>query len=148
MRASERRQRVVAVSAERAWAVAGRPELLHLWFPGIVGSTVEGRTRTITTATGHQLAEDIVTDDPLQRRFQYRITGGLFREHLGTLDVIALDDDRCLVVYSSDVDPAPLALVLGGATEAALGELARQLESGQGPAIDAISPTRVEEVPV
>lgn len=141
MRASERRERVIEVPAERAWEVVGQPELLHLWFPGIVASVVDGSTRTITLGTGVRLAETILTNDPLQRRFQYRITGGLFAEHLGTIDVIALDDQRCLVVYSSDADPATMAVVLGGATGAALVELARQLEAGHGPAIDALTPT-------
>ena len=141
MRASVRRERVIEVAAGRAWEVVGRPELLHLWFPGIVESVVDGSTRTITLGTGVRLAEAILTNDPLQRRFQYRITGGLFAEHLGTIDVIALDDQRCLVVYSSDADPATMAVVLGGATGAALVELARQLEAGHGPAIDALTPT-------
>lgn len=139
MRASVRRDRVIGVSAERAWAVVGRPELLHHWFPGMVASPVEGSTRTVTTATGVSLVEDILTNDPIQRRFQYRISGGLFAEHLGSIDVIAVDDDRCVVTYSSDVDPATMAVVLGGATNAALEELAHQLESGTGPALDALT---------
>jgi hypothetical protein len=126
------------VSAERAWAVVGRPELLHHWFPGIVGCTVEGTTRTITTGAGLSLTEELLTNDPLQRRFQYRISGGFFREHLASIDVIELAADRCLVSYASDADPATMAIVLGGAMEGALAELARQLEGGAGPAIDAI----------
>lgn len=137
MRASARRERVVGVSAERAWDVVGRPELLHHWFPGIVECTVEGTTRTITTGMGITLTEEILVNDPLQRRFQYRISGGFFREHLSSIDVIALGPASCLVVYSSDADPASMALVLGGATEAALVELARQLEAGAGPALEA-----------
>jgi hypothetical protein len=85
------------------------------------------------------LPETLLTNDPLQRRFQYRIAGGLFAEHLGTIDVIELDEARCLVVYSSDADPATMAVVLGGATGGALEELARQLETGAGPALDALS---------
>ena len=138
MRASVRRERVIGVPAEEAWAVVGRPELLHHWFPGMEASDVEGDTRTVTLASGVRLPEWILLNDPLQRRFQYRIAGGLFAEHLGTIDVIALDEERCLVVYSSDADPATMAIVLGGATGAALDELARQLESGAGPALDAL----------
>jgi hypothetical protein len=84
------------------------------------------------------LPETPLTNDPLQRRFQYRIAGGLFAEPLGTIAVIALDEGRCLVVSSSDADPATMAVVLGGATGGALVELARQLESGAGPALDAL----------
>lgn len=129
-----RRQRVIHVSAARAWEVVGRPELLHHWFPGIVDCTVEGSVRTITTGAGLSLAEEILTNDPIQRRFQYRISGGFFREHLGTVDVIELGPESCLVVYSSDADPAPMAVILGGATQGALDELARQLENPEVPA--------------
>jgi len=142
MRGSVRSQRIIGVSAERAWQVVGRPELLHLWFPGIVDCTVDGTVRTVTLGSGASLAEELLTNDALQRRFQYRIEGGLFTEHLASIDVMALDDDRCLVTYASDADPAPMAVVLGGATNGALVELARQLESGRGPAIDAITEER------
>src|SRR5690606_25102449 len=141
VRASQRRHRVIDVSADRAWAVISRPELLHLWFPGIVDCTVEGSSRTITTGMGLQLAEDLLTNDPLQRRFQYRIAGGVFREHLASIDVLPLEDDRCVVVYASDADPATMAIILGGAMEGALAELARQLESGEGPAVEAVDGT-------
>lgn len=139
MRGSVRRERIIHVPAERAWALVSRPDLLHLWFPGIVDCVVEGDTRTITLGSGVSLPETLLTNDPLQRRFQYRIAGGLFAEHLGTIDVIALDEARCLVVYSSDADPATMAVVLGGATGGALDELARQLEAGDGPALDALT---------
>lgn len=139
MRSSERRHRVIEVSADRAWEIVGRPELLHLWFPGIVACKVEGSTRTITTGIGVDLVEEIITSDAIQRRFQYRISGGLFREHLGSIDVIELGPARCLVIYTSDVDPAPMAVVLGGATLGALDELATQLERGSGPALDAVA---------
>ena len=138
MRGSERRQRLISVPADEAWAVVGRPEVLHHWFPGIDACTVDGRTRTITTGMGLQLAEEIVTNDPLQRRFQYRISGGLFKEHLASIDVLPVDDATCIVTYASDADPATMAVVLGGAMDGALAELARQLEAGAGPALDAV----------
>lgn len=137
MRASVRREVVVEVDAAAAWRVIGRPELLHHWFPGVVACEVVGDTRTVTLATGLSLDEAILTNDALARRFQYRITGGLFTEHLGTIDVIALGPGRCLVTYGSDAAPATMAVVLGGATGAALAELRRQLEARAGPAVEA-----------
>lgn len=127
----------MAVPAATAWSVVGRPELLHHWFPGIVDCTVEGDQRTVTLGSGIVLAETIVTNDPLQRRFQYRVVGPLLREHLATIDVHDLGPDDCLVTYATDAAPAAMALVLGGATHSALEELRRQLESGTGPALDA-----------
>ena len=137
MRTSTRRESVIGVSADAAWRVVGRPELLHHWFPGIVGCRVEGDERTVTLGSGLTLVETILTNDALQRRFQYRISGGFFTEHLASIDVIALDERSCLVTYASDADPATMAIVLGGATTGALAELRRQLEAGHGPALDA-----------
>lgn len=130
MRASVRREVAIDVSADDAWRVVGRPDVLHHWFPGIVDCRVDGDERTVTLGSGLTLVETILTNDPLQRRFQYRISGGLFNEHLASLDVIALGDDACLVTYASDADPATMAIVLGGAMTGALAELRRQLEAG------------------
>lgn len=137
MRASIRHQVAIDRPAADVWAVAGRPELLHHWFPGIVDCRVDGSARTITVATGLDIDEQIITHDDLQRRFQYRVTGGLVREHLGTIDVLDLGDGTCLVTYATDADPATMALIIGGATGAALDELARQFATGSGPALDA-----------
>ncbi|QGG96232.1 SRPBCC family protein [Actinomarinicola tropica] len=138
MRASIRREGRIARSADEVWAVVGRPELLHLWFPGITACRVDGDSRTITTGTGVEMPEQILTNDPIQRRFQYRITSPLVREHLATIDVIDLGDGTCLVVYSTDADPATMALVISGGTGGAIEQLRRQLESGAGPALDAL----------
>lgn len=132
-RGSMRREVVIGVDADAAWGVVGRPDQLHRWFPGIVDCHVDGDVRTVTLGTGLTLDETILTHDPLQRRFQYRITGGFFTEHLASLDVIALDDTSCLVTYASDAAPAAMAVVLGGATASALAELKRQLEAGATP---------------
>jgi hypothetical protein len=112
------------------WALVGDPARLHEWFPGITGCTVDGTTRLITLGTGMVLPEEIVTVDPVQRRFQYRITAPLFRDHRGTIDVIGLDDTSCVVVYATDADPRTMALTIGGGTAGALDELARQMEAG------------------
>lgn len=137
MRASIRHQVAIDRPAGEVWAVVGRADLLHLWFPGVVECRVEGQRRTITVATGLSLDEEIVTHDDLQRRFQYRILGGMFREHLGTIDVLDLGDGTCLVTYATDADPATMALVIGGGTGAALDQLAHQFAAGSGPALDA-----------
>ena len=145
MRASVRREVVVEVDADDARRVLGRPQLLHHWFPGVVDCQVVGDTRTVTLATGLTLDETILTNDALLRRFQYRIVGGFFTEHLATMDVIALEPGRCLITYGTDAAPATMAIVLGGATEAALAELRRQLEAGAGPAVEAAAAAAATE---
>jgi len=128
-RGSLRRSVRIAVPASEVWALAGDPARLHEWFPGVVSCTVDGTTRQVTTASGISLPEQIVTDDPLQRRFQYRITAPIVREHLSTLDVLDLGDGTSLVVYGVDADPATMALVLGGAAGNALEHLRALLEA-------------------
>jgi hypothetical protein len=124
-----RREVRIARSADDVWAVVGDPTSISGWFPGIVDATVDGATRVITTATGIPMPEQIVTNDSLQRRFQYRITAPIIRNHLGTIDVFELDEHSSLVSYSTDCEPDAMALIIGGATGNALAELRRQLES-------------------
>jgi carbon monoxide dehydrogenase subunit G len=123
-----RRQVRIARTADDVWAVVGDPATISQWFPGIVDAKIDGSTRTITTASGVPMPEEIVTNDPIQRRFQYRLTGGFVRNHLGTIDVFDLGDDSSLVAYATDCEPDAMALIIGGATGNALGELKRQLE--------------------
>ena len=74
------------------------------------------------------MPEEILVNDPVQRRFQYRITAPLFRHHRGTIDVIDLGDETSLVVYATEADPLTMALTIGGGTAGALDELRRILE--------------------
>ncbi len=125
---SVRHSRRVRASADTVWELAGDPSRLHEWFPGVVDCHVDGDRRTITLASGLSLPEQILVHDHVQRRFQYSITAPLFRFHRGTLDVIDLGDDTCLVTYAADADPRTMALVIAGAAAAGLDELARLTE--------------------
>ena len=127
--ASVRREVVIHRSASDVWDRIGDPVAIREWFPGMTDASVEGSVRLITTATGLPLPETILINDPIQRRFQYRLDLPVVRFHRGTIDVIALDSELCLVVYSTDCEPDPMALVVGGATGNALHELKRQMES-------------------
>ena len=121
--------------AAEVWALVGDAARLHEWFPGIVDCRVDGTSRTVTLGSGLQLPEEILVTDHVQRRFQYRITAPLFRHHCGTIDVIDLGDDTCVVVYSTDADPRAMALTIGGGTAGALDDLHRHF--GQQPAAGA-----------
>lgn len=115
--------------AADVWALAGDATKLHHWFPGIVDCTVDGTTRIITTGTGMPMPEEILVCDNTQRRFQYRLAAPIITHHRGTIDVIDLGDETCLVVYSTECDPRTMALVIGGGTAGALAELKRQMEA-------------------
>ncbi|HZU74271.1 MAG TPA: SRPBCC family protein [Acidimicrobiales bacterium] len=125
-----RRHVVIHRPAAEVWSLVGRPDRIHEWFPGITSCRVDGEERVVVTGAGVAMAERILTDDPLLRRFQYRITAPLFRDHLSTLDVIELDAGSCMVVYGVDAEPAPLALVIAGAAGEALANLRQLMEGG------------------
>jgi len=126
--ATVRREIRIARTADDVWKLVGDPAALAGWFPGIVDAQVDGTTRTITTASGIPMPEEIVTNDAIQRRFQYRITAPIVRAHLGTIDVFDLGDGSALVSYATDCEPDALALIIGGACGNALHELRRRLE--------------------
>ncbi|MGB6057721.1 MAG: SRPBCC family protein [Microthrixaceae bacterium] len=128
--ATIRRELMIERPADEVWSVVGDAGAIHRWFPGIVSSTYTPSvspntpaTRKVELASGLSLVEEVVTNDPLLRRFQYRITGGAFKQHLATVDVIEIDEKRCLAVYGTDATPAVMALVLGGASGEALENL-------------------------
>ena len=129
-RGSVRRAVRIARPADEVWGVVGDPSRIHEWFPGIDACTVDGDLRVITTGAGLPIPEQILTNDQVQRRFQYRITAPMVREHLSTLDVLDLGDGTSLAVYSADADPSTMALVIAGAAGSALEHVRDQLEEG------------------
>lgn len=133
--ASIRRELHIARPADDVWAIVTDVGSLPRWFPGIVSCEVietdDGLVRRVGLGTGLQLDELIITNDTIARRFQYSITGGFFRHHLGTVDVIELDDG-CLAVYGTDATPDVMALVIGGASGQALANLAELVTTPEG----------------
>ena len=78
-------------SADEVWQLVGDAARLYEWFPGITSSPVDGTSRLITTDAGLPMPEEILVVDPVQRRFQYRLTSPMIRHHRGTIDVLDLD---------------------------------------------------------
>jgi len=129
-RGSIRHEILVHRPADAVWTLVGDPTRIQEWFQGIQSSVVTGDERVVTLASGHAITERILTLDPLQRRFQYEIQSPMCRFHLGTIDVVAIDEVRCLVLYGTDTEPAPMALIIGGAANAALRRLGELFEGG------------------
>ena len=125
-----RRHAFVECNANKVWSFVGAPERLNEWFP-INECRVEGNKRWITLAAGIVFEEDIITLDHDLRRFQYKIVNNLLiKFHLGTVDVIPDGDNRCLVMYSTDMDPEVLALPIAGAASVGL-EKVKQMFDGK-----------------
>ena len=130
-RGSVRRQVHIKRAPDEIWAVIGDPTRIPEWFPGITAATVDGTTRVITTGSGIPIPEEILTQDAVQRRFQYRITGPMVKEHLSTLDVLDLGDGTSLVVYGADASPSTMALIIAGAAGNALQNLRTMMEGAR-----------------
>ena len=125
-----RRHAFVNCNADKVWSFVGAPERLHEWFP-ITECRVKGNKRWITLAAGIVFEEDIITLDQDLRRFQYKIVNNsLIKFHLGTVDVIPDGDNRCLMMYSTDMDPEVLALPIAGAASLGL-EKVKQMFDGK-----------------
>lgn len=117
--------------AEQVWAVVSDAGRISEWFPSIQTSSADGQGRSCELQGGVPLQEEIVTNDPELRRFQYRIVGGgvPVQSHLGTVDVLPLDGDRSLVVYSTEITPDELAGTMGPAIESGVRGLKDYCES-------------------
>lgn len=127
--ASLRYERRIAAPAERVWDLVGDPVRIAEWFPGVIAADVDGTRRVLHLATGLTMPERILTNDPLARRFVYRLESDLVTFHLGSIDVIALGPEDTLCVYATTAEPDAMALIIGGGTAAALDEIARRAES-------------------
>ena len=120
---SVRRHAFIDCSADEVWTLVGAPDRLHEWFP-TTATRVEGDTRWVTLASGITFEERIVTLDHDLRRFQASIVNNpVVTEHLGTVDVIPDGPDRCIVVYSTNLEPEVLALPIAGAAGVGLERL-------------------------
>jgi hypothetical protein len=119
--ATDRRTAWIDASAADVWGIVSDSEVLPDWFPGIASCKVVGDQRICELHRGGPVTEDIVTCDHQLRRLQYHIASGVpVKEHLGTVDVIADGERRCLVVYGIEVLPAELGPALGDAVDRAL----------------------------
>lgn len=130
-----RRHAFIERSADDVWKLVGDPARLHDWFP-ITSTRVEGKKRWIDLPSGLRFEEDIVTLDHDLRRFQYSIVNNpIVKSHLGTVDVIPDGPHRCVVVYSTDLEPEVMALMIAGAAGAGLERLQEifgSAEPGEG----------------
>jgi len=129
--ASIRYEKRIAADPDTVYAVVSDPLSIPEWFPGIVKAEMDGNVRTITTASGLQMPELIMANDPILRRFAYRITAPLYKFHLGTIDVIEISANESLCVYSTTAEPDTLALIIAGGTIGALEQIAIIAESRQ-----------------
>lgn len=114
--------------AQEVWEVVSDAGNISAWFPAVQTSEATQTSSKCELVGGQPLEEEIVTNDPQLRRFQYRITGGIpVESHLGTVDVLDTAAGA-VVVYSTEIEPAAVADTLGPAIEEGLQGLKQYCE--------------------
>lgn len=129
-RATIRHEIEIARPADQVWGLVGAPARIQEWFPGITASEVHGDERFVTNAGGNRVRERILELDDERRRFQYELLLPVCTFHRGTVEVRELAKDRCCVLYTTEAEPAALALAIGGAAGAALDGLTTVFPEG------------------
>ncbi len=101
--------------------MVGDPAEITEWGPSIAACAMLGTTRILTLDRGGTVEEEIITLDQTLRRIQYSVRKGLpVDSHLGTVDVIELSANRCMVIYSTDVTPDPFARHIAAALDGSI----------------------------
>jgi len=97
----------VDASPDVVWDVFRDVGALHTRLaPGFVTDTrLDGDARHVTFANGVEVTERIVTVDDEARRLAYAITGGTVTHHHASFEVLPDQDERTVVVWTTDVLP-------------------------------------------
>ena len=119
-RVDVRREAVISADPGAVWAIVAAAERQAEWFPGVVTSAVEDGVRTVVTAAGGFLLEEILAIDDETRCFEYRITGPFHLDHHRGRITVQDDPGGTRVVYEQELEPKTLAYVLDGALGDAL----------------------------
>jgi len=104
--ASIRREEIVRVSAEEAWAALRNVGMPHRLFADVlVDSRIDGDVRTVTFANGMIVRERIVDIDEENRRVAYAVIGDMFEHHSASMEIIPDGVGRCRFIWISDFLP-------------------------------------------
>lgn len=123
----------VAVSADHAWSVLREVGQAHKAFAGVLTDCrLEGDARIVTFANGMVAKERIVDVDDAAMRFAYAVVEGAPTHHNASFQVFADGEDRCRIVWITDVLPNGFLEVADLLTEAGSAVLKRNLEALAG----------------
>ena len=97
----------IHASAEKVWAVVRDIGAVHKRFvPGLVTDVrLEAEARVVTFANGMVVRELIVDIDDERRRLAYAAVGGMFKHHNASMQVMAEGQDRCRLLWITDLLP-------------------------------------------
>ena len=120
----------IAVPASFAWAAVANIGGLHTdLVQGFVTDTrLDGLVRHVTFANGMTAAEHVISVDPELLRLAYTAVGGRASHHNAAVQVLAVDDSSCRVIWATDVLPDDLSAPIGHMVDAGAAAMTRTLE--------------------
>jgi len=128
--ASIRREEIVRVSAEKAWAALGNVGMPHRLFAGVlVDSSIDGDVRTVTFANGMMVRERIVDIDEERMRLAYAVIDDMFEHHSASMEIVPDGPARCRFVWISDFLPNERKEMVAPLVEQGSRALVRNLEA-------------------
>ena len=131
--ASIRREEIVRVSAEKAWAALRNVGMPHRLFADVlVDSRIDGDVRTVTFANGMIVRERIVDIDEENKRVAYAVIDDMFEHHSASMEIVPDGLGRCRFVWISDFLPNERMEMVAPLVEQGSRALVRNLEADSG----------------
>lgn len=120
----------IGAGAEFVWAAVRDVGNVHTrLFPGFVADvTIEPGIRHVRFATGWVIHELIVSIDDDMRRIAYASVQGRAQHHNSSMQVIPITEDRCRIVWTTDVLPDSVASSISDILNLAIPLMVRTLE--------------------
>ena len=138
--ASIRKELVIDVGVEPAWAALRRVEAPHeLFAPVLSSAEMHGDVRTVRFADGVALDERILDVDEAHRRVAYAVVDprGMTYHH-ASMQLDIAGPGRCVFIWITDFLPAEAAIALEPLIERGAAALKQNLEqAGVGPRASA-----------
>jgi hypothetical protein len=122
----------IGASAEFVWSAVRDVGNAHVrLFPGFVTDvTMEPGIRHVRFATGWVIHELIVAIDDELRRIAYASVQGRAQHHNASMQVIAVAENRCRILWITDVLPDSVAGSISDILNIAIPLMIRTLEAG------------------
>jgi carbon monoxide dehydrogenase subunit G len=121
----------IGASPESVWAAVRDVGTVDRIFPGFVTEvTMEPGMRHVRFATGWVVHELIVSIDDSLRRVAYASVGGMAKHHNASMQVIPVAENRCRILWTTDVLPDSVADSISEILNHAIPIMVRTLEAG------------------
>jgi carbon monoxide dehydrogenase subunit G len=129
--ASIRKEVIIEAPADVVWdAVRDVAKVHERLVPGVLtNARLEDGARVVSFANGMVVRELIVDLDDDQRRLAYSATGGRAIHHNASIQVMPEDEQRCRLVWITDVLPHEMATPIGALVEQGTHVMKQTLEA-------------------